>query len=139
MKTKKALAILIIAFLAGILISTGIYYLIILDSIQRYEMEVKVSKNAGFNVATDKIYFSKVPPGSTGKRTLQIAGNKYRDIKVTFDVKGPIKPWIRLEDNNFVIPKGTLKNLTIQIMVPDNATIGTNLTGVLEGTFVKYW
>ena len=102
-------------------------------------MQLEVSDRSGFNVATDKVYFSKIMPGATGKRTLEIYGNEDRDVKVWFDIEGSIKPWILLEYNDFVLPANTTKNITIQAVVPMNATIGTNMTGVLKATFLRYW
>jgi len=139
MKPKKAIAYLIIAFLVGIIISYGFYYLIVVDQIQQYEIQLEVSDNGGFNVATDKVYFSKISPGSKGTRTLEIYGNEDMDVRVWFDVKGPIRPWILLQDNNFVLPKNTSRNITIQVLVPKNATIGTNMTGLLKATFTRIW
>jgi len=139
MKPKKAIAYLVIAFLVGIIISYGFYYLIIVDQIQQYEIQLEVSDHGGFNVATDKVYFSKIPPGSKGTRTLEIYGNEDRDVRVWFDVKGPIRPWIIVEDNDFVLPKNTTRIITIQAIVPKNATIGTNMTGLLKATFTRIW
>ena len=103
MKPKKAIAYLVIAFLVGIIIATGFYYIIVVDSRQSYEIQLEVSDHGGFNVATDKVYFSKVPPGGKGTRTLEIYGNEDRDVRVWFDVKGLIKPWILIGENDFVI------------------------------------
>ena len=139
MKPKKAISYLVIVFFAGILIATAFYYLVIVDSRQAYEIQLEVSTLSGFNVATDKVYFSKVPLGGTARRTLEIYGSEDRDVKVWFDVEGPIKPWIMLEENEFILPKNTTKTITIYAVVPLNATIGTNMAGVLKAKFLRYW
>ena len=139
LKQKKAISYLLIAFMLGILIAFLFYYLVVVDSRQSYEMQLEVSDVAGFNIGTDKVYFSKIPPGGTGKRTLLMFGNEDRDVMVVFEVKGDLQPWIVLEENSFVLPANTSRNLTIQAIVPTNATIGTNMTGVLKATFLRYW
>ncbi len=139
MKPKKAIVYLIIAFMLGIMIAYSFYYFVAVDSRQSYEIQLEVSDRSGFNIATDKIYFSKIMPGSVGIRTLELYGNEDKDVMVVFEVKGDLQPWIVLEDNNFVLPANTPQNITIQVFVPKNATIGTNLTGVLKATFLRYW
>lgn len=141
MRLKKTLLILTAAFMVAVLGTLFFYYLVVVDRVMEYEMELKVTEpgHMAFNVGTDKIYFSKVPPGSSGRRTLEVRGAEERDMKVKFEAFGELGEWIELEDNYFVIPKNITRNVTIVATVPYNATPGVNVTGTLRGTFLRYW
>lgn len=138
MGPKKAISYLIIAFLVGILISTSFYYFVIIDNIQKYEIQLEVGKVGGFNVATDKLYFGILPAGGVGKRTLELYGRDDRDTRVFLDIKGELKPWIRISDNDFILPKNTTKNITISMIVPKNATM-KNYSSEVIGKFHRVW
>lgn len=139
MKPKIAITALIIAFLIGIILAVSFYSFVHILRVQEYEMHLKVSNMTGFNVGTDRVYFSKVVPGSTSSRDLIFYGDKKHDAKVSLEAFGNLSKWVYVSDNNFIIPKKGTKQITIKAHVPENATTGRNVTGTIKATFTRIW
>ena len=138
MNTNKAIAYLIITFLAGIILATTLYSWVYIDNIQKYEMLLEVGEKNSFNIATDKIYFAKVKPGSQSERTIQVTGNPKRETILSFDINGPLKEWVMLSENHVRIMPGEIRNITITATVPQDAEIGVKYTSTLVGTFTRW-
>lgn len=141
MKKKETVLLLTALFVLAVMGTILFYFFVAIERVNVYDMELKVSTpgHMAFNVGTDKVYFSKIPPGQTGQRTLMVAGDDNRDVYVKFEADGELAEWVAIEDNFFVIQKNTTRNLTIVARVPENATPGTNVTGKLRGTFFRIW
>ena len=138
MKTKNAIAYLIITFLAGILLSTAFYYIIYVDTIQIYEIQLETASKNAFNIATDKIYFAKVKPGSSSEKQIQITGHPDKPVIANFKIKGPLKEWIIIKENGFLLQPNEIKNLSLTAYVPYDAEIGIEYESKLIGTFTNW-
>lgn len=135
---RKFMLIIIIFFLAVGIISL-VYTFVLAPEIEEFDMYLTIGDYAGFNVATDAIYFGTIPPGEGGSRKILFENdNFYFSEKVKISASGELAEWVWTEENNFVLDKSESKRVRVHVSSPKDAEFG-NYTGKLKITFRKIY
>jgi len=115
------------------------YFLI--EKIQTFNVFISVADRVAFNIskgAGNNLHFGTAPPGSSSSRTLVFDSSDPRPSKVIIKSYGQIKDWIIASENNFILESNEDKNVTLTILIPQNAEFGS-YTGKIKLIFRKYW
>jgi hypothetical protein len=92
--------------------------------VESFPLDVRVTegKHMGFNVDPDGFHFGRVPRGAMGNREISIAAQD--DVRVHISPRGKISSWLSYPDN-ILIAQGNTRNITLTIIIPEDAEIGT--------------
>lgn len=96
---------------------------LVVQEVQKLEIQLKVDNYLGFNVDTDKIYFGVIPPGNIGARKVEIENNEHEKSVVRLKVFGELKGWVVVSENNFALKKGESKTVKVEVYVPEGAEL----------------
>ena len=99
-----------------------------------FDMYLNVSTYTGFNIDTSAIWFGTVPRSGTSSRTITLKNADDWPRRVDIRATGQLFGWVGVDSNGFVLGPGQEKNLTVYVVVPDDASYG-NYTGKLEIAF----
>ncbi|MDD5177717.1 MAG: hypothetical protein PHT54_00315 [Candidatus Nanoarchaeia archaeon] len=125
MKRSNLIPLIIAVVPTTILFMVVLYnYYIVLD-VEEIPIEVNVNENLGFDLNTTYLTFGTIPPGNSGSRSIRITNQEYNKAYVNIKIKGTLKNWIYVNENNFKMEKDELKELEFKILVPENAEKGT--------------
>lgn len=125
-RKNKIIAIIlsiIILFLVINLISS----LSILEKRQIYA-SIIVSDHYGFDLNGTALTFGMTMPGGSSHRDLIIKNEYNKDVYVESYVKGEIRDFISISDNNFVLKPNETKELSFVVLIPKGTEYG-NYTG----------
>jgi len=119
---EERIAILLSVLLVLVIVFAGMQMMPIKSV--RYDMDLYVegAKRVGFNVDTDAVHFGIVPPGASGERIVVVE----TDVEARVRVKssGELAKWVSVSDNDFVLGRDELKEISITTSVPEDAEIG---------------
>ena len=91
-------------------------------------VEVVSGSHIGLNTRTDGLYFGKIPMGDSGRRFLTINNEHRSDSEVLIATSEEVADWMIPSDNKFILHPGESKDMTVDIFIPTNASVG-NYTG----------
>ena len=135
---KKLIFILLIIVIASIITILLTRYFLI-EKVQTFDLAVNVANRVGFNISKGEsgiLHFGTAPPGSSSSRTLIFDSSDPRPSRVIIKSYGQIKGWIIASENNFILKSNEDKNVTITILIPENAEYG-NYAGKIKLIFKR--
>jgi len=125
------LLLFIIIFVLGVfLFSNLIDYLSILEKQELYA-RVIVSDHYGVDVNSSALMFGMIVPGSSSVRKTTITNDHSQDINVEIFVKGDIKEFLQISENDFNLKTGESKEIVFAAIAP-----GDKEFGVYEGKVI---
>lgn len=136
MKTNILIILLVVIVILFSSVSYILYDQMIVDQIATMDMEVKVADNLGLNADTDKIYFGKLVPGTSGQRKVHINNSADYPLKVVIFSKGEIAKWVSMSDNNFILEGNEGTQIILEAEVPEDQPLGV-YSGSLVVVFKK--
>ncbi len=124
MRFKQLLLILVLIAVVCVTSTMLFYSFYIVEDVKVIPMDMVVSDHYGFNLDTDAMHFGmSTSPGST-KRALNISQNGEHPLMVEIKTYGDIGNWVYPEDNGFVLEPGIIKEVMLNINVPENIGYG---------------
>lgn len=119
---KTVIKLIIVIFTISIIaLIISLTFLAVVQEIKTLDIQLTVANHMGFNVDTDKIYLGTVPAGNTGSRGIIVENKEYEKSVVRLKVRGELKEWITVSENNFVLKKGESKLVKVEVKVPQDA------------------
>ncbi|MDD5253641.1 MAG: hypothetical protein PHG05_00875 [Candidatus Nanoarchaeia archaeon] len=118
MKRSNLIPLCIAVIPITVLIVTILYnYYVILDY-EEIPLQIKVADNLGFDIDSTYLNFGTIPPGNIGSKSFVISNLKHKNAIVSIKIKGDLKDWIYVSENNFKLREGESKEIELKILVP---------------------
>ena len=105
----------------------------ILEKRQIYA-RIIVSDHYGFDLNGTALTFGMTRPGGSSHRDLIIKNEYNKDVYVESYVKGEIRDFISISDNDFVLRSDETKKLSFVVLIPEATEYG-NYTGFVIMNF----
>jgi hypothetical protein len=83
-----------------------------------------ISETLGFDLNPEALTFGKIGPGQSAKRDLQIENNFDRKARVDIRVKGEVKDYLTVSENDFFLEAGERKNISFAVYTPKDIPKG---------------
>jgi regulator of protease activity HflC (stomatin/prohibitin superfamily) len=95
-----------------------------LKVIQQYEIPIiiKVTKNVGIIIDTDKLYYG-VNPGGYATRSILLQNNYSKNVIIDVKTK-KLSSWINIQNEKFILKSNQTKKIDIIINPPSSTRIG---------------
>ena len=135
LKRSKKFAFIALICILIILVFLSIYKSVPLES-KALDLHVTVDERLVFNLDKDKVYFGKVPPGSSSSRDIILKHSYDSAIIVKIEKYGEISNWIDVGATNRIISGGREEKISLTVSVPENASYG-NYTGQIKISFYR--
>lgn len=134
MRWKNILSWVVVAY---ILIVCYLVYTIMTAEIVTLPMDVVVTPMVGINLDTDAVHFGGVSPGGSAFRKVIVydKGDERRYVRIT--AQGELAHWLTIKEPSFVLPAGTVHNVTLSIQIPQNAD-ERPYNGTVTITYFRY-
>ena len=127
---KKTPIIFMILFFLMILLGVMLFYTFYyIQGSETIVLEYEVAEKLGINTDTDKLNFGKGMPGTQTKRDLKINNTHDFPISVLIKISGPLKPFITVSKNNFLLDSGETTVVTYFVKTTKETSLG-NYTGM---------
>ncbi len=91
---------------------------------KRIYTEVIVSDKFGIAINETALLFGMIIPGTSSTKNITIVNDYDQDIRVDISSKGDIKEFLSVNDNDFVIKNGELKDVKFFIKIPTGTEHG---------------
>ena len=104
--------------------------------IEEIYMYITVGNYTGFNVNTSALFFGTVVKSGSSERYVVVTNEYNESLKVKINIKGELKDWTRLSENNFMLEKNANKTVNVKVNIPPDAESG-GYTGTMEIRFRK--
>ncbi|MDD5332013.1 MAG: hypothetical protein PHE43_04330 [Candidatus Nanoarchaeia archaeon] len=121
MKKNNLIPLIVIVVPVTILVMTILYNTYVVLDVEIIPIEVNVNDNLGFNLDSSALIFGTIPPGNLGSRSIVVSNLKYSSSNVNIKVKGELKNWIYVSENNFNLNKEESKELEFKLLIPKDA------------------
>lgn len=128
------IGIIVVLGIAGTFFYYSFYNIVDVKQVDYY---FNVANKAGLVGDTNALRFGTIPPGSTGKRDVQITNTYDMDLLIRFEISGEKSEWVAAEKNNFILPGNNKTNISIFINPPAYAPDYENYTGTLKAYFLR--
>lgn len=139
MSIKAVTALVIIIFLLG-LGGTMWYYALYKISYTQFfdiKLETKEGKQLGFNV-DPTLNFGHLPSmGGKVKKELNLINEKDIPLIVQIRIKGDATQFISVEENNFILQPGEVKQVNIYAIIPESFGEVGVYTGEAKITYMR--
>ncbi|MBU4501667.1 MAG: hypothetical protein KKA79_03685 [Nanoarchaeota archaeon] len=124
MKKKTIISLATILIIISVtLLVVSLTGIMVIQGIKTLDIQLTVANKIGFNIDTDKIYFGSIPPGNSGQKRVILENMGYKKSVVRLKVRGQLKEWITVSDNNFILKKGESKLIEIKAVIPEDAEL----------------
>jgi hypothetical protein len=130
---------IIILILLIFLFSSLIDYLSVLEKQERYA-RVIVSDHYGVDVNWTALIFGMIPPGSSSVRKTTIRNEHNQVVNVEILVKGDIKDFLIISDNDFNLKPDESKEIVFTAIAPKDKEFGIyegKVSFVIKNIIVK--
>ncbi len=123
--SRKKLAAIIIGVAAASAVATLAAYFWFYDvKIIKYDMHLYVEKVFGFNVATDALWFGKIPPGGTSERIVNLKNFNPESRTATLYFFGDLAEWVDAGEKKILLGPNESKEVRVVARVPEDAPFG---------------
>ncbi|MEM4336817.1 MAG: hypothetical protein QXG86_02320 [Candidatus Woesearchaeota archaeon] len=135
--SKKALVIILCAVLITIGVVSTIHSIYTNIDKKQYPIYLKIvnESDIGFDIRNDAISFGRIPAGAEGIIKVKISHNYTEPLLVFMEAQGPVKKFILITENKFVLEPNVTKTVEIHA-VSTNNSIG-EYVGVLDIFFKR--
>jgi hypothetical protein len=120
---NKKLFLILILFFFFILTVLFFYFFYLSSIIEKREVyaNVIVSDHLGINLNDSALIFGMILPGSSSTKELTIKNNYGRDVRLEFFISGDIEKYLRSTENDFLLKKDEVKNVSFIVTIPDDS------------------
>lgn len=115
---KRLIIILILFFFVSLIFYNN------LKTIQQYEIPIviKITKNIGIIIDTDKLYYAANPGGST-TRTILLYNQYTKSVFIDLKTKD-LSDWIVIQNKRFILKSNETRKIDIIVNPPSSIKIG---------------
>jgi hypothetical protein len=115
MKRELLLLCIFLVLVAGLTIV--LYNTLVVVEVLQKPLTLQVKDHVGLNFDPDAIHFGGGPPGAILDRTFNLTTTE--PLYVSIHVTGPIKEFVSVTENDFLIKPGELKSITLFATIPE--------------------
>ncbi|MCX6767761.1 MAG: hypothetical protein NTY90_03480 [Candidatus Micrarchaeota archaeon] len=120
----KLAAIIVGVALASVIATVAVYCWAYDVQVLKYDMHLYVEAHPGFNIATDAIWFGKVPPTATSTRKVLLKNSNPDNRIAQIYLLGDLAAWTSVSEQK--IPFGPNQSTSVDVVasVPFDAPFG---------------
>ena len=134
MKIKTFILLIAFAAILTSIFTIFLYNAFIVEKIVSYNMTVRVDDHFGLAIDNESLNFGRIIPGQSVDKGVTFANPSNHNVKISIHLKGNISDWVTVSNYIFNLPPNENKNVTFNVLVPDNAYFG-KYTGEAEILF----
>jgi len=137
--STTTIALIMIIFILGFGGTMWYYALYKVVYVQYYDITLNISDASVIGFSADAtLHFGRVPnTGGFSKKEINLINDFDFPVLVNVKVKGPVSPFIAMNESDFVLAPKEVKHVIVFAIVPDNYNKTSDFTGMARIRYIR--